>query len=123
MKRIFALLLSSLAACSVLAQTVATSIALSWVAPTTNTDGTTITGTLTYALYQGTKGGTFTQVGTGLTGTNTTVTSASAGNCFELIAVETLAGSTTASAPAGPVCAEVPGSPSGFTVTWTVTVH
>lgn len=26
---------------------------LSWVAPTTNTDGTPITGTLTYNVYQG----------------------------------------------------------------------
>lgn len=122
MKRILLGVLAALVAACALAQTVTTSIALSWIAPTKNTDGSAITGTLTYALYQGTSGGTFTQVATGITGTNTTVASPAAGNCFEVIALEAVSGSTTASAPSNVACAEIPGSPTSVVITWTVTV-
>lgn len=116
------LVLLLLVCLSALAQTVTQNIQLGWVAPTKNTDGSAITGTLSYTLFQGPSAGPFIQVATGLSGTSTTVTSATAGNCFALAAVEAQGATTTASALSPTVCALIPSSPSGVTVTVSITV-
>lgn len=114
----------ALAALSTLAfaQTVTQNIVLGWTAPTKNTDGSAISGALTYTLFQGPANGPFVQVATGLTGTTTTVTSASAGNCFTLAATEAQGATSTTSAPSPTVCALIPGSPSGVTISVTISV-
>lgn len=122
-KRLLVALLLALAACVAEAQTVTTSIPVSWTAPTTNTDGTAITGTLTYQLYQGVKGGAFTAVGTPVSALTVTVTSATAGACFTVVAIETIGSAVTDSTPSNTLCAEIPGSPGGLTLTWSQTVH
>jgi hypothetical protein len=104
------------------AQTVTQSIQLGWTAPTKNTDGSAITGALTYTLFQGPSAGPFVQVATGLTGITTTVTSATAGNCFALAAVEAQGATITASALSPTVCALIPSSPNGVTISVTITV-
>jgi hypothetical protein len=124
MKKLLLVLLSGLLCAAATAQTVTTAVNLGWKAPTANTDGSTITGTLTYALYQGPPAGPFTQVATGLTGTTTVVTTLAAGNCFTLVANELIGTSTTSSAPTGTTCALIPDSPpGGLTVTVTLTIH
>jgi hypothetical protein len=105
-----------------LAQSVTQSIGLTWTAPTKNTDGSAITGTLTYTLFQGPTAGPFVQVATGLSGTSSTVTSTAAGNCFALAAVETQGATSTASAPSPTVCALIPAGPSGLTISITISV-
>lgn len=79
------------------AQAAGPSATLTWTAPTTNTDGTPITGTLTFNVYQGSGAsvsactlGT-TAVQTGISGTTVTVTSGLADGttaCFAVTAVE-----------------------------------
>jgi hypothetical protein len=123
MKRSLLAVVLALVSAVALAQTVATSVNLGWKAPTANTDGSAITGTLTYNLYQGPKAGPFVKAASGLTGTSTVVTSLAAGNCFTLTAVEAQGASTTESAPTATVCALVPNSPpGGLTVTVTLTI-
>lgn len=130
MKRFFAAFFAALVlvACALTppaaqAQTVTTSILLTYTAPTANTDGTAIVGTLTYQVYQGTKGGAFTAVGSPVTALTETVTSATAGNCFTVVAIDTNGTTVTNSAPSNTVCAEIPGAPGGLTITWSQTVH
>lgn len=107
---------------SVLAQTVTQNIQLGWTAPVKNTDGSAITGALTYLLFQGPSGGPFVQVATGVSGTSTVVTSTSEGNCFALAAVETIGASSTTSALTPTVCALIPSPASGLSISLTVTV-
>jgi hypothetical protein len=125
MKRLAFAALLGLLACIAIAQTVSTSVALAWSAPTTNTDGTTIAGALTYNLYQGPVAGPFVKVASGLTGTSDTITSLTAGNCFALSAVE-VQGATGAtsveSALTTTKCVEVPGAPGNMTISVTLTV-
>jgi hypothetical protein len=105
------------------AQTVTTKVNLSWTAPTANTDGSAITGALTYNVYQGPKAGPFVAIATGATGTTTTVTTLASGNCFSVVAQEAT-GSTsfTDSAPSNTQCVPVPNAPGSVTVTVTVTL-
>lgn len=92
----------------------------SWTAPAANTDGTPISGTLTYDLYQGTAAGGFTLLKSAITGTSADAIpiDLSKGDCFALTAVE----GSLQSAPAT-TCAHQPAAPGGFTVTVTVTLH
>jgi hypothetical protein len=117
-----ALALLALCATSVSAQTVSQSIQLGWTAPTKNTDGSAISGTLTYTLFQGPSGGPFVQAATGVSGTSTVVTSISSGNCFSLAAVETVGVSVTTSALTPTVCALVPSPATGLQISVTITV-
>lgn len=103
-------------------QTITQNIQLGWTAPVKNTDGSAITGTLTYLLFQGPSGGPFVQVATGVSGTSTVVTSTSDGNCFALAAVETIGASSTTSALTPTVCALVPSPASGLSISLTITV-
>ena len=105
------------------AQSVSTAVNLGWTAPTANTDGSKITGTLAYNVYQGPSAGPFVKALTGLTGTSATITSLAAGTCFAVSAVETLGKTSTESALTTTACAIVPDSPpGGLTVTITLTV-
>lgn len=105
-------------------QTVTTKVNLTITPPTTNTDGSAIAGTLTYTLYQGPKAGPFAVVASGITATTTSVTSLASGNCFTVVAAETVTGSTsvTDSAPSPTVCVPVPGTPGAVGVSVTVTL-
>jgi hypothetical protein len=107
---------------SALAQTVTTEVSLGWTAPTKNLDGSAIAGTLTYAVFQGPAAGPFTQVASGLTGVSTIISSATAGNCFAVEAIETLGASSTASGLSPTVCAALPSPASGLTISITLTV-
>jgi hypothetical protein len=118
----FAAVITACAVIPASAQTASTSVTLSWTAPTKNTDGSAITGTLTYNLYQGPAAGPFVKVASNITGTSDVVTSLSAGNCFAVTAVETGSATSTESALSNTSCDIVPGSPSGLTITVTVTV-
>lgn len=107
------------------AQTIPTqSVKMTWVAPTTHTDGTPITTPLKYAIYNGAKGfspGVSTvPLQTTATGVLTaTVTVPANAACFRLTAVEGI----TESALTNEVCAPtVPNAPTNLTVTIVVTV-
>jgi hypothetical protein len=100
--KIYAFLLALIASVAVAA---ATHVA-SWTAPITNTDGTAITGTLTYNVYNGAKGAETLQG-------NVTATSASVtGPCVYVTAVE----GTTESAPSNEVCLHYANPPSGLSL-------
>jgi hypothetical protein len=87
------LLLLGLAATAARAQT-ANTATISFTAPTQRLDGSAITGTVSYRVYQGLKGAAKTAVGT-ITGTSTTInTGLQPGTevCWEVTALETIAG-------------------------------
>lgn len=101
----------------------APTVTLTWMAPTTYTNGTAIptTETLTYTLYEGATG-VETQAATGLTGTSDIVTTgltAGASVCFELTATDVQKGTT--SAKTSEVCTtipqETPGAPTSLHLT------
>ena len=121
LKFVLTLLLSAAAS----AQTASTTVSVGWAAPTANTDGSTIAScVLSYNLYQGAKGGTFTKVASGLTAVSTTVTSLAAGNCFAITAVEAQSGGGSIESALSPtVCALQADSPTGLSVSVTITVH
>lgn len=92
---------------------------LSWTAPTTNTDGTAITGAVTYNVYQGTATALATAaVQTGLTATSVTVTAGLTDGATVCWAVTAVAGGIE-SAQSATACktfpAGTPNSPAGFT--------
>lgn len=95
-------------------------ITLGWVAPTQNTDGSAITGALTYNLYSVTSTGS-TSLQTGITGTTNQRTNLNAGTpCYSLTAVV----NGLESAPTVPVCVAVvagPNAPTSVSVTITLT--
>lgn len=109
------------------AQTATThSAAVSWTAPTTNTDGSAITGTLTYTLYQGTQPATGTatlaSVQTGLTAASATVTTGLTAGSTQCFAV-TATANGVASAQSGQACAAIPFSTPGVPTQITVVIH
>lgn len=116
MRRLLLVLLTLIASCAI-AQTVTTSNTLSWTAPTTNTDGSTITGTLTYNVYQGAKGGAFTKTASAVTGSSTTVTT-TAGSCFAVTSVA----QGSESALSNTACLLQPSGPTAASVSVTITV-
>lgn len=67
----------------------ATTISVSWVAPTQNVDGAPITGTLTYDIYWGPSGGPYTQIDSAVTtpGVKETV-DFTKGSCVVMVAIE-----------------------------------
>lgn len=80
--------------------------ALSWVAPTTNVDGTPITGSLTYNVYQGAINA-VTLVQSGITGTSVVIsTGLTSGTtqCFAVVANE----AGTASSESAETCKVIP---------------
>ena len=100
------------------AQTVTHTTTASWTAPTANTDGSAISGTLTYNVYAGPKGGTFAKVASAITGTSTTITLPSGSNCVAVTAVE----GSQESDPSTAACVIQPNSPAGVAITVTVKI-
>jgi hypothetical protein len=96
------------------------SITLSWVAPIANTDGSAISGTLSYNLYTVTATGS-TSLQTGITGLTNQRTNLNAGTpCYALTAVE----NGIESSPTNPVCVTVtagPNAPTSISVSITIT--
>lgn len=90
---------------------------ITFVAPTKNTDGSAITGTLTYNLYQGTAAGAETKVASAIAGSPFTVSTglvASTTVYWYLTAVE----NGVESAPTNEACKVFPGVvPGTFTIT------
>lgn len=123
MKNLILGLVLSLLAAPALAQTTTTSLNLAWTAPTQNTDGTSITSTLTYQVFQGPKAGPFVPVGTPVSTTTSVISSVAAGNCFAVETIETTSGGSTTSSLSSTACAEVPSPATGLTITFTITVH
>lgn len=118
--RKFSALISGLLLCSTaaLAQS-APSVLVAGSAPTTNVDGSTITATLTYNLYQSVQGGTLVKVQGPLTTLSATVTAGltpGSTQCFTFTAIE--GGNESAKAPSA--CAAIPlptpNAPSQITV-------
>jgi hypothetical protein len=92
--------------------------ALSWTAPTTNTDGTTITATLTYNLYQGLAGA-LTKVQSGLTGLAATVTTGltpGSTQCFAVTAIEAGVEGAQSNVACAAIPLATPGAPGTVTV-------
>lgn len=97
---------------------------ISWVAPTENSDGTPITGTLTYNLYQGTvpPGGgapTMTKVQSGLTSPSATVASLTEGTtqAFAVTAIANGQESAMTALDDVVIPLPTPNAPTGLTVT------
>lgn len=92
----------------------AATVTITWVAPTTNVDGSAITGALTYDILQGVSGGPYTQIDSGVTtpGVKETI-DPTKGACIVMMAVE--AGVT--SPYSVPAClAEQPNAPTAIAV-------
>lgn len=98
------------------------SAAVSWTAPTTNTDGSAIpAGSLTYNLYQGLTGAEV-KVQSALTAASTTVTTgltAGTNQCFTVTAVE----AGVESGPSAETCALIPKPVPGVPTQITVVIH
>jgi hypothetical protein len=101
------------------AQTPRTAV-ITFTAPTTRTDGSTITGALSYEVWQGLKGGTKAKASTvNATSTTINITTGLQGGreyCWHIVAVEAGVGS----APSNEACKAFEQSPPN-TVTITVT--
>jgi hypothetical protein len=93
---------------------------ITFTAPTQRTDNSTITGALTYEVWQGLKGASKTRVGT-ISTTNTTVTSGLAGGaeyCWHIVVRE--AGNAAPSLPSNEACkAFAQSGPNVVTITVT----
>ena len=94
--------------------------ALSWVAPTANTDGTPITGTITYNIYQGLTGA-LVKVQSNVTGLAATITTGLTGGTTQCFAVTAVVASQE-SAQSAPACAAIPLSTPNAPTTVTVVV-
>lgn len=119
--RLFSLALPAILAATqvAVAQIVTTGRALNWTAPTAYTDGTPLTGALTYNVYQGVKAGPFVKVSSVLTATNTLIVNTTAGNCFAVTALDSKGNE---SLPSPTICALQPSMPGDISVAITITV-
>jgi hypothetical protein len=115
----FLLLFGLTVASFALAQTIPPTVAVSWTAPTTNTNGSTITGAITYNLYVGGTGVaplvTVQQKGITLTHVPATGVVPGTTMCFAVTAVV----GGVESAQTTPVCTAItptPGIPTKLTV-------
>jgi hypothetical protein len=91
---------------------------LTWTAPTTNSDGSAITATLTYNLYQGLTGA-LVKVQTGvatLSATITTGLTAGTSQCFAVSAVENGVEGAQSNTACATIPQQVPGQPTQITV-------
>jgi hypothetical protein len=96
------------------------SVTFTWVAPTKRSDGTALTGALSYNLYSVTATGS-SLLQAGITGTSNIRQNLNVGTpCYSLTAVEAGGGE---SAQTPPICVQIvskPALPTGWTVTVTV---
>jgi hypothetical protein len=101
------------------AQTSTVGTTLKFTAPTQHTDGTPITGTLSYVILSGPKGGSKTRLTTPGVPAGTTLSGQAPGTCYQVIAAE----AGIESAPSNEACLSMPpSSPSGLTVTVTIQI-
>ena len=105
--------------------TVSETVNVAWTAPTTNTDGSAISGTLAYNVYGAASASatTWTKVVSGATASPSSFTAPAGDTCFAVTAVETEGGSPVESAPSAPACLLIPNAPGSIKVTVTVTVQ
>lgn len=108
------------AACVTGTSGVAPTATLTFVAPTTNTDGTPIATPLTYTLYQGTTSGGEIQAATGITGSPITLNTGLADSATYYWYITVTDAHGTKSANSNEVCKAFPAGVPG-TVTITVT--
>lgn len=112
--------LASAATCAVGTVGAAPVASITFSAPTTNTDGTPITGTLTYELFQGTATGQEKLVASALAGSPISVKTGLADAVTYYWYVEAVNSAGNASAPSNEVCKTFPaGVPSAITITVT----
>jgi hypothetical protein len=116
--RLSCLLVAALAVAGIAQAANTTQAALSWTAPTAFADGSAITGTITYNVYQGPTGA-LVKVQTGVTSPAATVTSgltAGTTQCFAVTAVI----NSIESAQSNTACAAIPfptpGAPTNVVV-------
>lgn len=117
------LAIASLACMVANAQAVTTvpgpTIAVSWTAPTNNTNGTPIAGAITYNLYQGPQAGTLVKVQSGITGTSGVITAGIVPGtvyCFAATAVANGNESVQTSPACGVVAIGTPNAPGQITI-------
>lgn len=99
----------------------APSAALSYTAPATNTDGSAISGTLTYNIYQGLTGA-LVKVQSAVTGLSVTITTgltAGTTQCFAVTAVE----GGVESAQSNTACVAIPKPIPGVPTQVTIVLH
>lgn len=102
----------------------ATDLTLNWTAPTKNTDGTPITGVLSYNIYGGACGSMLALLTSGITTTTNVRANVNPGNWGYAVSAVV---ASQESAQTAPVCTTVaaplpvPGSPGGLTVTLATT--
>jgi hypothetical protein len=118
---LFLALIAAFGATAVYAQAARTAV-ITFPAPTTRTDGTTITGALSYEVWQGLKGGTKAKASTvNATSTTINITTGLLGGteyCWHIVVVE--AGNPEKSAASNEACKAFPmASPGVVTITVT----
>lgn len=93
---------------------------VTWAAPTVNTDGSTITATLAYNLYQGLQSaGTLTKVASSIAGLTVSVTAGltpGSTQCFAVTAIEAGVESAQSNKACATIALPTPGVPSQITV-------
>lgn len=118
MKRLL-LLVAALIVSTVASAQAARTATISFAAPTTRTDGSTISGTLSYEVWQSLKGGTKVKVGT-INNTTATISTGLQGGkeyCWHVVAVEAGGGS---SVPSNEACKAFDlSAPNSVTITVT----
>ena len=103
--------------------TVSQTVHVSFTPPTTTTDGSAISGALTYNVYGATSAtGTWAKVDSGATASPVSFTAPAGDTCFAVTAVEQDNGSPVESAPSPATCLTIPGAPTGVTVTVSITI-
>ncbi|MDE2100455.1 MAG: hypothetical protein KGL39_24600 [Patescibacteria group bacterium] len=134
MKRLLPLIAVMIAACATISSSLAGSVGLGWQAPTTNTDNSVISGTLSYNIYQvasstATSGGT--KVASGITAGVYQITNLTDATtvCYAVTAVETYtatqvppSGATEESGYSNAVCAALPPGVPSTPLMLTITV-
>ena len=129
-KLVSALTLAALAAVALLTApaafagpSVAETVHVQWTPPTTNLDGTALTSALTYNVYGApSASGTWSKVDAGVSASPVSFTAPAGDTCFAVTAVEQVSGNPVEGNPSAPACLVLPGTPSGVTVTVTVTI-
>lgn len=89
---------------------VGATIVWNWVAPTTNTDGSAITGALTYTIYES-YGGAFMQLATGITGLSYSQANLTVGTECIYVTVTEAGANTVPSQPSNMPCALIGTAP------------
>jgi|HubBroStandDraft_5_1064220.scaffolds.fasta_scaffold102517_3 hypothetical protein len=93
------------------------SATLTWTAPTVNTDGSPVSGTLTYNVYSGATATTLTKLQSGVTGLTVSIPGvAGSTSCFSVTAVEGGQESAQSNVACKTFPASVPDAPTNLVV-------